>query len=115
VHPHNQMQAFRDVLDTCGFVDLGFTGLEFTWQGNRHGHVIWERLDRGVANYDWMAKFPTTIVRHLNCVASDHRPILLLLDLNDEMARWKRKPFCFKEMWLVDRGCGDTIKKGWAM
>ena len=30
VHPHNQMQAFRDVSDTCGFVDLGFTGPEFT-------------------------------------------------------------------------------------
>ena len=57
VRPHEQMQAFRDVLDTYGFVDLGFTGLDFTWQGNRHGHVVWERLDRGVANYDWMAKF----------------------------------------------------------
>ena len=28
--PHRQMQAFRDVLDTCGFLDLGFTGPEFT-------------------------------------------------------------------------------------
>ena len=45
VRPHEQMQAFRDVLDTYGFVDLGFTGLDFTWQGNRHGHVVWERLD----------------------------------------------------------------------
>ena len=46
------MQAFRDVLDTCGFMDLGFMGLEFTWHGVRHGQVIWECLDRGVANYD---------------------------------------------------------------
>ena len=30
VRPHCQMQAFRDVLDTCGFMDLGFTGPEFT-------------------------------------------------------------------------------------
>ena len=50
IRAHSQMQAFRDVLDTCGFMDLGFTGLEFTWPGVQHGQVIWERLDRGVAN-----------------------------------------------------------------
>ena len=46
VSSHGQMQAFRDVLDVCGFVDLGFTGPEFTWQGNRHRHMVWERLYR---------------------------------------------------------------------
>ena len=58
IRPHVQMQAFRDVLDVCGFVDLGFTRPEFTWHSRRHGHLIWERLDRGMANYDWLAKFP---------------------------------------------------------
>ena len=28
---HNQMQLFRDVLDACGFMDLGFVGPKFTW------------------------------------------------------------------------------------
>ena len=86
---HGQMQAFRDVLDVCGFVDLGFTGPDFTWQGTRHGHVVWERLDRGVANYDWMARYHAASVRHLHCFTSDHRPILLLLDPNNESIRWK--------------------------
>lgn len=58
VRTHCQMQAFRDALDTCGFMDLGFTSSEFIWQGVRNGQVIRERLDRRVANYDWMAKFP---------------------------------------------------------
>ena len=97
VRPHCQMQAFRDVLDVCGFMDLGFTGPEFTWQGVRHGQVIWERLDRGVANYDWMAKFPTAAIRHLHCISSDHRPLLLMLNPNGELARWKRKPFASKK------------------
>ena len=26
-----QMQAFRDTLDFCGFLDLGYMGPEFTW------------------------------------------------------------------------------------
>ena len=102
MRPHGQMQAFRDVFDICGFVDLGFTGPKFTWQGNRHGHVVWERLDWGVVNYDWMAKFPAASIRHLHYIASDHWPILLRFDPNSESVRWKRKPFCFKEMWLAN-------------
>lgn len=27
---HSQMQLFKDVLDQCGFVDLGYSGLNFT-------------------------------------------------------------------------------------
>ena len=56
---HSQMQQFRDVLDHCGFVDLGFSGLAFTWRGGRRGEWVWEWLDWGVANCDWLAKFPT--------------------------------------------------------
>ena len=46
---HHQMQLFWDIIDECGFLDLGFTGSQFTW--NKHfedGHYIWERLDRGL-------------------------------------------------------------------
>ena len=31
---HNQMQQFRDVIDECGFMDLGFEGPKYTW--SRH-------------------------------------------------------------------------------
>ena len=42
---HNFMQSFRDILDECGFVDLGYSEPEFTWHGRRRGKWIWERLD----------------------------------------------------------------------
>ena len=32
--PDRQMQAFRNVLDDCGLVDLGFNGFPFTWCNN---------------------------------------------------------------------------------
>ena len=63
----------------------------------------------GVANYDWMTKYPTATVRHLHCISSNHRLLLLLLDPNGELVRWKRKPFCFEEMWLVNWGCGELV------
>ena len=55
---HSLMQDFREGLDHYGFVDLGFLGLEFTWHGRRRGEWILERLDRGVANYEWLTCFP---------------------------------------------------------
>ena len=52
-----------------------------------------ERLDRGVANYEWLTCFPIGRVRHLNCFTSDHRLILLYLDDNGEQQKWRRNPF----------------------
>ena len=42
---HNLIQAFRDVLNHCGFMELGFFNPNFTWHGRRLGELIWERLD----------------------------------------------------------------------
>ena len=51
VQNHGQMQQFRDVVDECGFIDLGFVGTNFTWSKHfADGHSIWERLDSGLAN-----------------------------------------------------------------
>ena len=35
--PESQMKEFRKVVDECGFVDLGFVGLLFTWWNKQHG------------------------------------------------------------------------------
>ncbi|XP_065639086.1 uncharacterized protein LOC136071560 [Quercus suber] len=111
--PHYLMQRFREALDHCDFVDLGFSGPAFTWHGRRWGELIWERLDRGVANYEWLARFPTGRVRHLSCFTSDHRPILLTLDAKGEKQRWRRKPFRFEAMWMTDPGCHNTVVRAW--
>lgn len=109
------MQDFCDVFDLCGFVDLGYSGLDYTWYGRRQWELIWERLDRGVANYEWLAKFPMAMgrVQHLNCFTSDHRPILLSLNVDGEHQKWCQKPFCFEAMWVSDFGCKETITKAW--
>ena len=43
---HNQMQSFRDVIDECSFMDLGYVGSKFTWAKHfEDGHSIRTRLD----------------------------------------------------------------------
>ena len=105
---------FREVLDHYGFVDLGYSGPNFTWHGWRRGELIWERLNRGVANYEWISHFPIARVQHLHCYTLDHRLIVLFLNVNGEKQKWRRKPFRFESMWVVDPGCRAVINDAWA-
>ena len=108
-----QMQRFRDVIDECGFMDLGFTGSQFTWK--KHfidGHSVWERLDQGLATREWMLKFAGTRVHHLPSFTSDHNPLWIVL--RDLIFSTTTKPFKFEEMWLAEKGCTDTIQAVWA-
>lgn len=54
------MDEFREALEDCGLSYLGFEGNPFTWRNNSHDSAkyIQERLDRAVANDEWMARFP---------------------------------------------------------
>lgn len=48
---HTQMQLFRDTIDECGFLDMGYKGHPFTWKKFfSDGRTIVERLDRCLAN-----------------------------------------------------------------
>ena len=39
--PTRQMEAFREVIDECGFKDLGYVGGKYTWyRGSRGGNTI---------------------------------------------------------------------------
>jgi hypothetical protein len=53
------MQDFRQTLEACKLVDLGYIGPKFTWSNCQEGtSLIRERLDRGCANHDWRVSFP---------------------------------------------------------
>ena len=92
IRPHNQMQLFREVIDQCGFMDLGFVGPKFTWAKHfENGSLIWERLDRGLAINSWFLKFPRTKVHHLRCDSSDHVPLHIIFSGLEPHNR--KKPF----------------------
>ncbi|XP_050289699.1 uncharacterized protein LOC126727832 [Quercus robur] len=68
------MQDFRDVIDECGFRDLGYMGSKFTWAKHySDGTIIWERLDRALGTEDWVSLFPAFQMVHLECGMSDHK------------------------------------------
>ena len=50
----NRSLLFKDCLDSCNMVDLGFSGPRFTWSNRRRVRsFIQERLDRFFVNTDW--------------------------------------------------------------
>ena len=72
------MQKFREVLDECNLLDLGFNGKKFTWFKNYPSGGIWECLDRVVSMAEWLEHFPATKVQSLVCGQSDHSLIVIL-------------------------------------
>ena len=105
-----KMKEFRDVLDECGLMDLGYAGDKFTWRGKRAGSLVLERLDRVVASNEWFSRFPGIKVQHLHTHSSDHKAILIKLDV---ITLRPNRPFKFEQMWLREGGCSDTVIKVW--
>lgn len=63
---HAQMQLFHEVIDTCGFIDIGFRGSPYTWRNFfKDGNSIWERLNSSLANNEWLCK-----IWKVNCAPS---------------------------------------------
>jgi ribonuclease HI len=102
---------FRSFLDSFGMIDLGFSGNPFTWSNKRQNHhLIKERLDRGIANSQWVHLFPHFAVLHLPAQLSDHNPILLDSSPSDLTLP---RPFRFEEFWTFDASCNSVISRAW--
>ena len=111
LRPYGQMEKFREVLDECNLLDLGYVGNKFTWSKNLpNGGMVWERLDRAVSTTDWIELFPATKVQTLSCVSSDHSPILIL---PEGFGIKSQRSWRFEQMWLENRGCHDAVLEVW--
>ncbi|KAK5793895.1 uncharacterized protein LOC108462490 [Gossypium arboreum] len=106
---------FREVLEDCGLIDLGFFGGWFTWE---HGRVlatnIREHLDRGIATQDWMSLFPSYHLEHLSHSFLDHCPILLdTRGRGGEFQRSRNRSFRFKVKWCLEHDFEAMVQRSW--
>ncbi|KAB2595694.1 hypothetical protein D8674_031144 [Pyrus ussuriensis x Pyrus communis] len=60
-------------MDTMMLIDLGFTDLKFIFRGTCNNSLVQERLDRGLVNGAWQARWPCTTVTHGTARASSVR------------------------------------------
>ena len=76
----NKALEFKECLDECNMLDLGFAGLKYTWANSRPiTDLILERIDRCFANATWRTPYSAATMTHLPRTWLDHCPILLEL------------------------------------
>ena len=91
---------------------MGFEGSKFTWSKHfTNGDSLWEWLDRGLGNSEFLIRFPGSRVSHLRCMSSNH--IQLLINLSGLEAPPRKKVFRFEGMWLFDSRCGEIVEAVW--
>jgi hypothetical protein len=81
-----QMDGFREAVQVCGFSDLGFIGLPYTWDNRQHGSdIVKVWLDRGLASLAFLELFKDTKVWHVQTTESDH--CFLMLECHQNQPR----------------------------
>ena len=109
-----QMDAFREATDLCALADLGYKGLDWTWEKKvSGGHYCRVRLDRALGSASCSTLFLFASVEHLTAVKSDHSPILLATDLVSESVRAAQRPFRYECMWERDGRFGAVLENVW--
>lgn len=94
------MEAFREVVDECWLLDLGYFGPWYTWKrGNFPSTNIKERLDSGLAYEAWMELFPSVTIQLLAHSFFDHYPLLLSTSLM--VSRPRTFQFRFESLWVL--------------
>ncbi|XP_074299994.1 uncharacterized protein LOC141631194 [Silene latifolia] len=106
------MDAFREAMDECGLIDIGFCGSPYTWW-NRRGepNAVFERLDRALVTTSFVEQCPTIMLHHLDFDKSDHAPIKLALYSPPRSI--KARGFKFEDMWAKNESCEGVVREAW--
>ena len=108
----NRALEFKECLDDCNMIDLGFTGPKYTWANRRPiTSLILERIDRCFANSGWRLLYSEAIVTHLPRTFLDHCPVLL--ELSKSSNNNFNKPFRFQTMWLLHPDFYTVVQQAW--
>lgn len=109
----NRSLAFKDCLDCCSTVDMGFSSPRYTWTNKRDfSNLILEGIDNFFMNPDWCVLYPDAKVTHLPHCHSDHCPVLMKGLSTRALAI--NRPFRFQEFWLSDMSFPSIVSKAWS-
>ncbi|KAJ0972477.1 hypothetical protein J5N97_020436 [Dioscorea zingiberensis] len=110
-HYSLKSKFFNQFISDNHLFDLGFIGSPYTWCNNQLGLARrWARLDRILANNDWLTKFDSYFVKHLPRTASDHSPLLLTAKFYSHQ---RQRVFRFDNYWLEYDACHSYVSKAW--
>lgn len=107
------MEGFRNAVDFCGFTDLGFIGLPYTWDNRQEDdHNLKVRLDRGLASDSFLDLYREVKVWHVQNTLSDHC-CLIAECMEHSASRRRRKNFRYENMWQRGPSYMALIRDAW--
>ena len=108
----NGALLFKECLDACSMIDLGFSRPRFTWTNRREIQaLIQERIDRFFVNSHLCLMYPEAQVVHLTRCHSDHAPVLM--ELQPRVHEHRRKLFKFQNCWLSNGTFPTIVNQAW--
>jgi hypothetical protein len=112
--PESQMRNFREALEVCELIDLGFSGLAYTYDNKRSGSAnVQVRLDRAVADNSWRNLFAEARVVHKVTPCSDHYAIILEC-IKEEFQGPRPARRYYEVMWERDASLPERVATAWA-
>lgn len=74
---------------------------------------MWILLERGVASIEWILRFPSSRIHHLDAFHFDHKPLIFCSDSEFNCFYKKGRPFRFEAIWLKDSSYEEVIREAW--
>lgn len=111
-----QMQLFRDCLEDCQLMDMGFTGPRLTWNNRKEGaDNVRVRLDRAVANGQFTQLFDDSQVENIITTSSDHFAVCLSLAQHGHRrgSKLMTQNFRYEAAWSRANDYTETVHKRW--
>ncbi|XP_048502961.1 uncharacterized protein LOC125498736 [Beta vulgaris subsp. vulgaris] len=105
-----KVQGFRDCVQFCGVNDIKQAGRFFTWNNKQEGFQrVFSKIDRVMANNEWLEAFENGLVTYLPEGEYDHCPGVLCIHKESS----GKKPFRFFNMWVYRDGFMELVKDVW--
>ncbi|XVF67744.1 hypothetical protein PTKIN_Ptkin10aG0146700 [Pterospermum kingtungense] len=99
-------------LTDCNLIDLPLVGYPYTWvRFKGKPNCVEERLDRALVNTDWLNIYPQVLLRNLCAPISDHSPLLLCTDVQEEYSG--RRMFRFENKWKSEPTLKAVVQEAW--
>jgi hypothetical protein len=109
----DEIRAFRETVDVCGLMDLGYVGTAWTFEKKVVGGSFCRvRLDRALATPTWSERFPMAELRHLTAAVSDHSALCLRFEPEEEQS-FRARIFRYEAMWESHDTFAPLIEQVW--
>ncbi|XP_074282854.1 uncharacterized protein LOC141607401 [Silene latifolia] len=107
----SEVREFQNCVDICSLYDMISTGAYFTWNNKQEGDArVFSRIDRVLANDEWILNGPTGVVSFLQEGLYDHSPCLI--KLGEDTVR-RKGYFKYFNMWGKSANFKNIVTEIW--